>query len=336
MDEEKNVLCRIKRDSSMVFALPIYLKEDRTVSDLKKDNITSAQDKGFEDNISKPVRVVDRIDKYYSYIHDDGTINFSDVPVSKLPYLMIDKKVGIYTYIEEIVDEDGFKFNTNSSLKQHIYLELKKYNYDDSFIKKALDYYFEKVYKSYADRKKRFLNKAYANLDLWNYFATFTYDSSLMNGEEFEKKLKTYLKNIKNNYDVKYMGAFELSPKGRIHFHCLMSIPEKYFSKLDVQMEKYYFKERGEIRESPISQYLKNVFGRCEFRPLCTEDDEFLAGLNYICKYIQKQNSGIIYCRGIREEYLGIIPDFNDHILGYMCEFSRFVMMDTNTVVERI
>lgn len=331
------MVCRIKRDSSIFYALPVHLKGDKTIDDVKKNNVKSISDKNYDECFEKPYsRKVDRYSKYYSYIQDDGVINYSDVPTSLLPYLMIDKKIGIYNQIEEIINESGYKYNSNSSLKQHIYLGLKEYNYSDSFIKKALDYFFEKSIKSFADKKKRFLNKAYANLDEWNYFATFTYDDKLMTGEQFEKKLKTYLKNIKNNYDVKYMGAFELSPKGRIHFHCLMSIPDNYFAKLDVQTEQYYFKERGEIRESPISQYLKAVFGRCEFRELHVEDDEFLAGLNYICKYIQKQNSGIVYCRGIKDEFLGIIPDFDDHVMGYLCEFSKFLMMDSETHVERI
>ena len=65
------------------------------------------------------------------------------------------------------------------------------------------------------------------NLGTWNYFCTFTYDSSKHTEETFRKKLKNALSLFSSRKNWMYMGVWEKSPKNhRLHFHGLFNIPE--------------------------------------------------------------------------------------------------------------
>lgn len=54
---------------------------------------------------------------------------------------------------------------------------------------------------------------------------TITYDDSKHDEETFRSKLKKCLSNFHSRYCWRYMGVFERSPSGRLHFHGLFWIP---------------------------------------------------------------------------------------------------------------
>ena len=153
--------------------------------------------------------------------------------------------------------------------------------------------------------------------------------------DKFINKLKTYLSNNASKKGWVYMGSFEKSPKGRDHFHCLMSIPDKDIDSLNLQKETYYNKQTGKVDEANISVVLKEKFGRVDFQEIDPYSDEFIYVLEYICKYISKQENKIIYSKGIKDEYIGEISDFEENCLGFLYPRSSFYMMNSK-VNEKI
>lgn len=325
---ENEALCRIKRDSSAYYAKRIRTKDkvDFFELDLKSFDVGSKEYKEtfYEESSSPTHSNGGRFDKWKAFGYDVWA-----VPEDLLPYYLIDKKLSLYESITELKKQFGFKYENIYKLKQGIFLRLRNKGFSDDVLRQAVDYYFEKGKKSYLERKKRFLNKAYANLEIWNYFVTFTKDDSLISeDEDFIKKIKNYL-NKRASYDGwKYMFVFERSSKGRIHVHGIFYIPEDSYNKLDVQEERYYNKKRNDMASANISQVLKKSFGRVDFVPIIKGNDEFNYTLEYICKYISKQENKIVYSRGLKDEYLGIIPNFDEKVVGYISHFSSFVLLD--------
>jgi len=333
-------VCRIKRTDNSLFAKPIGFKNRSAVQNFMKSGINSKEavsnDKWHElvedwGRDSFDEYGVDRWEFYRSGELDPGSLS----PILFIEYC-IDEHLGVWLIIREILSDVGYKFRKKEDLKKYLFIKLRNTgDYSDEQCKYSISYYFNKSDKSLKERRARFLNKAFANQEIWNRFGTFTYNSELMDEEKFAKKLKKYLQNLSSNYGVKYMGAFERSPVGRLHFHCIMSIPDGLIDRLCIKEEKYYNKSKGEVDIAYVSQDLKTKFGRCDFQPLNPYDDSFLQVLTYTCKYIQKQNNPIVYCRGVRGEYLGIIPSFNSGVLGFISPMSTFYLMD-NDIVDKV
>ena len=332
------VLARIKPKGSILFAKSLKLKEGVSEEAINRLNVKQGSSKHFADVFEVPENKsrMPQISKW-SYFEDRyGVVDVAYLDDVQYAEYCIDFKLGIYKNISKIIHESGYKFNNRESLKKHLYLKLRDellLRFSDDFIKYALEYYFNKVSESFNARKKRFLQKAYCNLSIWNYFVTFTYDSALFkNEDEFQEYLKKYIRRLASRNNVKYMGAFEKSPKkGRCHFHAIMSLPEAYVEKLDIQEESYYDKTSGEVKTAFISQTLKSNIGRCDFKFFYPEDDEFVRMLAYICKYISKQDGRIIYSRGLRDEIIGKIDNFDSHVVGYTSMLSTFLLMDDST-----
>ena len=164
-------------------------------------------------------------------------------------------------------------------------------------------------------RKDRFRRKA--NLNKWNYFVTFTYDSKLHTPESFRKKLKKCLANLHTRRNWKYMGAFELSPvKKRLHFHCLMYIPDgemvgEIFDKKDYSLCEH------KMKVAHCNTFFLEKFGRNDMTKVdCNPMD-----VDYILKYIEKTGEKIVYSRGVASEIIkqvsteDIATEFEDFIL---------------------
>ena len=337
------VLARIKPKGSILFAKTLKLKEGVKEEAINNLNVKQGSSKHFADVFDVPESKsrLPSISKW-SYFEDSyGIVDVAYLDDIQYAEYSIDFKLGVYKKINKIIKEDGFKFSKKDSLKKHVYLVLTDellLRFSDDFIKYSIEYYFNKAAESFNARKKRFLQKAYCNVSIWNYFATFTYDPEIFDDEDkFVDYLKKYLRRLSSRNGVKYMGAFEKSPKkGRTHFHAIMSLPDDYISKMDLQEETYYDKSSGEIKTAIISQTLKSNIGRCDFKYVDVESDEFNRILDYICKYISKQENRIIYSRGLRDEIIGKIDDFDSHIVGFTSMLSTFYLMDGSTEYKEL
>lgn len=84
---------------------------------------------------------------------------------------------------------------------------------------------FERKLRNIICRKVRLMRKV--NLQTFNFFCTFTYDSAKHTEESFMRKLKGCFKMMCHRRNWKYVGVWERSPeKKRLHFHGLFYIPD--------------------------------------------------------------------------------------------------------------
>ncbi len=197
--------------------------------------------------------------------------------------------------------------------------ELKKLdlNVSDDKVKE----YFKKKDKLLYARLDRFRKKALNNR--WNYFVTITYDDKKHDEISFKEKLKKCLSNLHVRDGYKYMGVFERSESGRLHFHALFYIP-KGAIKGEINEVKDYSTSDKKMRVSHVNSFFEKRFGRNDFVPISNDSKEKSSISNYILKYITKSNDKIFYSRGIAT-YLFIQLKNEDEEKYIICNFGEFV-----------
>ncbi|NCA67943.1 MAG: hypothetical protein EOM87_07770, partial [Clostridia bacterium] len=154
----------------------------------------------------------------------------------------------------------------------------------------------EKKQRSIICRRIRFTRKAY--MHDFNYFVTLTYNNELHTEASFKKKLKTCLNNFHNRKDWKYMGIWERSPKGRLHFHALFYIPNgtmpgELFTKRDYNLST--FKMQNTVQNT----FFNSRFGRSDFEEVDKNLLRIGNSVAYILKYIEKTGEKFVYSRGL-------------------------------------
>ena len=199
-------------------------------------------------------------------------------------------------------------------------LENKKWTVPES----AILSFIKKKEKLLSDRKDRFQKKAFNND--WNYFVTITYDDSKHDEISFKERLKKCLANLHDRYHYKYMGVFERSETGRLHFHALFYIPDGEM-RGEIVIKKDYSTEKGKMQVAHINTFFEKRFGRNDFVRLTKNKEDLRNSINYILKYIGKTNERIFYSRGIptylfiafeKEESDQIVSSFGDFVKRYV------------------
>ena len=216
----------------------------------------------------------------------------------------------------------------NEFIKEHgdivFYFDNGKSKIKDSVI--FLDEMFKKFRKNLFNRVSRFRKKAYNNK--WNYFVTFTYDSSIHSEETFITKIKKKLSNLHNRKGWLYMGVFERSSIGRLHFHGLFYIPKDEMIG-ELKEISDYSTEHHKKQTRIENTIFRKQFGINDFKSLEKEDLTKGNVLNYILKYIGKTGEPIYYSRGIKTFIYIKLNDDNDFIAKMIHYMSiRYVLFD--------
>ncbi|MBQ8356225.1 MAG: hypothetical protein IJX39_00290 [Clostridia bacterium] len=176
---------------------------------------------------------------------------------------------------------------------------------------------FAREEHNYYVRKRRFCRKAFLND--WNYFVTFTYSDEKETEESFKRRLRRALSNLHSRRNWYYMGCFERSEIGRLHFHGLFYIPPGQMVG-KIREEKSYSTKRRRMQISFINSWFEKRFGRNDFEEITGDDVKRGPTLGYILKYIEKTGERIIYSRGIPTNIVAEIS--YDQCV---CEFFNFV-----------
>lgn len=200
------------------------------------------------------------------------------------------------------------------------YLFLKKRERREKLIAAMRPYFkTEKATETYVDsnlerkqrnliaRRIRLTRKV--NLQDFNYFVTFTYNSEIHTEETFRSKLKNCLKLLSSRKGWKYVGVWERSPeKQRLHFHGLFYIPEGTMPGILFQQRDYSLKN-NRMQETTQNTYFNQRFGRSDFEKI--EDEACLGdAMKYLMKYIEKTGEKIVYSRGMPQYFISdIIED---------------------------
>ena len=190
--------------------------------------------------------------------------------------------------------------------KKIIFDKMRHYFTTDEKTKDFVDANFERKQRNLISRRIRMTRKA--NLQDFNYFVTFTYDSGKHTEETFKKKLKNCLSLLANRKGWKYMGVWERSPKKqRLHFHGMFYIPEGTLPGLLCPRRDYNFNKKQMV-ETYSSLYFEEKFGRNDFEII---DDNSLKGfaMAYIMKYIEKTGEKIVYSKGLPQFFISDIMD---------------------------
>lgn len=161
------------------------------------------------------------------------------------------------------------------------------------------------------------------NLQQWNYFCTFTYDSAKLTEEEFRKKFLNCLRHLSNRKGWKYIGVFERSPElKRLHFHGIFIIPEK----LDLIETKDYSTKTHQMQITHQNTFFLERFGKNDFKPI-----ENNIGINesvmYMMKYIRKTGEKVIYSKHLQTYFVTDIQE-NDVVCTIGQEDRKILLFD--------
>ena len=173
----------------------------------------------------------------------------------------------------------------------------------------AAEYYVDanlrRKTRNLIERRVRMTRKV--NLQEFNFFVTFTYNSELHTEESFQAELKNCLKNLSTRKHWKYIGVWERSPKkGRLHFHGLFYIPEGTMPGKMLDVEDYNFNSRRR-QVTHQNTYFNERFGRSDFEPI--ERGDIGAAIAYIVKYIEKSGEKIVYSKGLPQFFISDIME---------------------------
>ena len=249
----------------------------------------------------------------------------------------------------EAIAQEKQQKKTKKMTRKEIFEELYvRYNNLPKKVKKAKIveemkslFKFEQMAENYVqeqfDRKERNIicrrvrmNRK-INLQNFNYFVTFTYDSEKVNEEQFRRYLMEDLRKLSKKSNWKYAGVWERSlGKNRLHFHALMSIPEG-FMKDDYMLyeTKDYSVRQGKMETISQCVYFTQKFGRNSF-----EDVFDRRGLGeaiaYISKYIEKSGERIVYSKNLPEYFISDVWE-EDVVCNIGIEERKLLLFDDFT-----
>ena len=163
------------------------------------------------------------------------------------------------------------------------------------------------------------------NVQTFNYFVTFTYNSELHTEESFRKKLKNCLSHFCTRKGWKYVGVWERSPeKKRLHFHGIFQIPDGTMPGMMQEVADYNFKAHRRVVTHQNS-YFNEEFGRSDFEPL---DIQSIGGaIAYIVKVREKTGEKIVYSKGLPQFFVSDVMD-EDVVCPFGLEDKKLLLYD--------
>lgn len=190
--------------------------------------------------------------------------------------------------------------------KNEIIAAMKPYFETEHDTKNFVNIQLERKQRNTIVRKMRLARKV--NLQEFNYFCTFTYDSKKHTEETFRKKLSDCFKHLSNRKHWKYIGVWERSPeKNRLHFHGIFFIPETAMQGT-LEAHTDYSLSAHKRQTTLQNTYFNARFGRSDFEPI---RDRTLLGnaMAYLMKYIEKSGERLVYSKGLPTYFISDVMD---------------------------
>lgn len=201
---------------------------------------------------------------------------------------------------------------------------MRPYFADEQHLNDYVEQNLQRKQRNLICRRIRMCRKA--NLQIFNFFCTFTYDGKKHTEQSFQKGLKTALRNLCYRKEWKYMGVWERSPdKKRLHFHGLFYIPEGSIPGSLIECNDYSFATHK--RQITVqSVYFIEKFGRNDFVQIDTVGDKMKL-LGYIIKYLEKSGERIVYSKGLPQFFISDIMD-DDVVCPIGMEDQKLLLFD--------
>lgn len=194
--------------------------------------------------------------------------------------------------------------------------------FDNYFSEQDIDDYIAGREKSrinslYAKRR-RIGRKVFFNKDKFNFFVTVTRDDKLYCSEVlWQKDLLRYFSNLADKKGVRVLGRFERGNKDdRLHFHAFMCVPEGSLRRGFTTVNRFSdVDQRWRTVQESVDFRMR--FGMNEFDDLTKKSaDDFKRCLNYILKYINKQDEKIYYSRYLPSSCLSFVDIADVYLKG--------------------
>ena len=208
--------------------------------------------------------------------------------------------------------------------KKQILEDMKPYFEDERTAELFVDANMTRKQTNLTSRRIRLIRKV--NLQVFNYFVTFTYDGALHTEESFQLKLRRCLAHYSYRKGWKYIGVWERSPeKQRLHFHGLFYIPEGTLPGEMKEVVGYSFSEHKK-QITLQNTHFKKEFGRNDFSPIVGKE-RIGSAIAYILKYIEKSGEKIVYSRGLPQFFISDILD-DDVVCAHGLEDKKLLLFD--------
>ena len=208
--------------------------------------------------------------------------------------------------------------------KKQILEDMKPYFEDERTAELFVDANMTRKQTNLTSRRIRLIRKV--NLQVFNYFVTFTYDGALHTEESFQLKLRRCLAHYSYRKGWKYIGVWERSPeKQRLHFHGLFYIPEGTLPGEMKEVVGYSFSEHKK-QITLQNTHFKKEFGRNDFSPIVGQE-RIGSAIAYILKYIEKSGEKIVYSRGLPQFFISDILD-DDVVCAHGLEDKKLLLFD--------
>ena len=309
-------------DGSHYIAIPHTTRPSRKRKQLPEEEITiNEQEKQLVENVTNndgsPSIIED--EPFGAGIDDENDIEAQE-PI-------VDEKPKIKKVTRKELFEDAYRKSLDmrkSLRKNFIFNELRYYFKSDEKCMEYVTANIERKERNLISRRIRMTRKA--NLQEFNYFCTFTYDSKLHTEDSFKYKLRHCLSNLSRRKGWKYMGVWERSPeKKRLHFHGLFYIPDGTMPGKIIQVNDYSF---GTHKRQITNQnlYFTERFGRNDFEPV--EDQNRVNDAKaYLMKYLEKSGERIVYSKGMPQFFISDILE-EDIVCRIGMEEQKFLLFD--------
>ena len=208
--------------------------------------------------------------------------------------------------------------------KAAILKEIRPHFKDEDGARLYVDTQMSRKLRNLIARRVRMTRKI--NLQEFNFFVTFTYNSELHTEESFRSKLKSCLSHFCTRKGWKYVGVWERSPeKKRLHFHGIFHIPDGTMPGMPLEVTDYNFKAHRRVVTHQNSYFNEN-FGRSDFEPI--EDKRMLGGaIAYIVKYLEKTGEKIVYSKGLPQFFISDIME-EDVVCPFGLEDKKLLLYD--------
>ena len=210
--------------------------------------------------------------------------------------------------------------------KGHLIKNLRKFFRSDAETEEYVGKKLKDKRRALIARRIRFTRKA--QLNEFNYFVTFTYDSQKHTEESFKKKLLYCLGHLHTRKGWKYMGVWERAPRTkRLHFHGLIYAPEGTMPGEMIKKRDYNLNTHR-MQTTIQNTYFNERFGRSDFESVVRVPMMYDRAVGYILKYIEKTGEKLVYSRGT-PMYLIADVDEKD-VLTRMGEEGRKLLLFDN------
>ncbi len=218
-------------------------------------------------------------------------------------------------------------FHKKAERRKKIIEAMLPYFQDEESAVEYVDRNLERKRRNLIARRIRLTRKA--NLQNFNYFVTFTYDSAIHTEDSFKKRLKKTLGNFCYRKKWKYIGVWERSPeKKRLHFHGIFHIPDNTLPGKMEELNSYSFTtHKRQITNQ--NSYFAREFGRNDFRVI-EGDGDIYSAIAYIMKYIEKSGEKVVYSRGLPQFFISDIM-VKDVVCNMGLEDSKLLLFDNFT-----